>query len=218
MDSGSAAALWMAVVALGGYHGLNPAMGWPLAVANGLVERRAAAVFTTVLPLGAGHLLAMALVLVPFSVLTMVVRWQQPIRIAGALLVLGFGLYRLVQRRHPRWLARIRPTQLVLWSFVIATAHGAGIMLLPFALGLCDTSPGVSRLIVSGLGTALAVSLVHTAAMMAVGTACAWTVYRYLGLRPLERGWLNLDTVWAASLVLAGGASLLLAVPKPIAG
>ena len=137
MPAPDATALWWTVVAIGAYHGLNPAMGWPLAVANGLGERRDAAVFATVVPLGAGHFLAMAVVLVPFTVLGTVLAWQRPIRIAAGLLVLLFGLYRLVDRRHPRFLARIRPTQLALWSFFIATAHGAALMLLPFALGLC---------------------------------------------------------------------------------
>lgn len=213
MGEGSTAALWWAVAGLGAYHGLNPAMGWPLAVANGLSERRAGAVVATVLPLAAGHFLAMGLVLLPFSVLAMAAAWQRPVRIGAALVVIAFGAYRLVQRRHPRWLARIRPTQLLWWSFVIATAHGAGIMLLPFALGLCEAAAGASSLMAGGLSTALAVSLVHTVAMMGMGLTCAWLVYRYLGLRHLKRGWLNLDTVWAMSLLVAGGASLLLAMP-----
>jgi len=205
-----ATALWWTVVAIGAYHGLNPAMGWPLAVANGLGERRDAAVFATVVPLAAGHFLAMAVVLVPFTVLGTLLAWQRPIRIAAGLLVLLFGLYRLVDRRHPRFLARIRPTQLALWSFFIATAHGAGLMLLPFALGLCTPARDAAQMLAGGFGTAVAVSAVHTTAMMAAGLAAAWIVYRWLGLRMLTRGWFNLDVVWGASLVVAGGASLAL--------
>jgi len=202
------AALWLAVVAIGAYHGLNPAMGWPLAVANGLSARRGAAVFATLLPLGAGHFLSMAVVLVPFALLSTVAAWSRPVRIGAALLLMGFGVYRLVDRRHPRWLVRIRPTQLALWSFLIATAHGAGLMLLPVALGLCTTAAGLAPPPAAGAGVALLVASVHTAAMLAAGGCVAWLVYRIFGLRLLNRGWLDLETVWAASLVLAGAAGI----------
>jgi hypothetical protein len=131
------AALWFAIVAVGLYHGLNPAMGWPLAVANGLTERRAGAVFRTVLPLGGGHFAAMAVVLVPLAGLVWTTEWSRAIRLGAGLLVVLFGLYKLMDRRHPRALARIPPTRLAWWSFLMATAHGAGLMLLPFLLGLC---------------------------------------------------------------------------------
>jgi hypothetical protein len=212
-------ALWLAVVAIGLYHGLNPAMGWPLAVANGLTQRSPAAVFATVLPLGGGHFLAMAVVLVPFAWLSWYAAWSQPIRFAAGALVLLFGAYKLVRRRHPRALARIRPTQLAWWSFLAATAHGAGLMLLPFMLGLCATPAAphgmdgahgslMSTLAQSTLGTALSVAAVHTLAMMLAGIAMAWAVYRYLGLQFLRRAWFNLDLAWAASLMLAGGAGI----------
>jgi len=211
MPDGNTAALWLLVVAIGAYHGLNPAMGWPLAVANGLAARRGSAVFATLMPLGAGHFLAMAVVLVPFTVLSLYLAWNRPIRIGAGLLVLLFGLYRLVDRRHPRFLARIRPTQLALWSFLIATSHGAGLMLLPVALGLCTPARGSVQMTGSGLGAALVVSAVHTVAMMGAGLVVAWIVYRYVGLRMLTRGWLNLDVVWGASLVVAGGVSIAIA-------
>jgi len=202
------AALWLAVVAIGAYHGLNPAMGWPLAVANGLSARRGAAVFATLLPIGAGHFLSMAVVLVPFALLSTVAAWSRPVRIGAGLLLMAFGVYRLVDRRHPRWLVRIRPTQLALWSFLIATAHGAGLMLLPVALGLCTTATGLAPPPAAGAGVALLVASVHTAAMLAAGGCVAWLVYRIFGLRLLNRGWLDLETVWAASLVLAGAAGI----------
>src|SRR5690349_13828501 len=107
-------ALWFAVAAIGAYHGLNPAMGWPLAVANGLTERRGSAVVATLGPLAFGHLLAMAVVLLPFALLGALLAWQQPIRIGAGLVVAAFGVWRLVNRRHPRLLARVRPTQLAL--------------------------------------------------------------------------------------------------------
>jgi len=213
------AALWLTVVALGLYHGLNPAMGWPLAVANGLSGRRPAAVFATVLPLGGGHFLAMAVVLVPFAWLSWYAAWSRPLRLGAGALVLLFGAYKLVQRRHPRALARVRPTQLAWWSFLAATAHGAGLMLVPFMLGLCAAPVAphamegahaslLSTLAQSTVGTALSVAAVHTVAMMLAGIAMAWAVYRYLGLQFLRRAWFNLDLAWAASLVLAGGAGI----------
>lgn len=208
MPDGDAAGLWLLVVAIGAYHGLNPAMGWPLAVANGLGARRASAVFATFVPLGAGHFLAMAVVLVPFALLSLYLAWSLPIRIGAGLLVLLFGLYRLVDRRHPRWLARIRPAQLALWSFLIATAHGAGLMLLPVALGLCSPPRGAVPDPGAGLGTALVVAAVHTVSMLGVGLVVAWIVYRWVGLRLLTRAWLNLEIVWGVSLVVAGAAGI----------
>ena len=213
----STASLWAGVVALGLYHGLNPAMGWPLAVARGLEDRRGAAIWMAWLPLGAGHLLAMALVLLPFALLSWLVDWSREIRIGAGLLVLLFGAALLVfaprgLHRH-RWLARIRPTELALWSFLMATAHGAGLMLLPIFMGLCD-APGpaatqVATLMMrASLGTALLVSLIHTLAMIGAGLGLAWIVYRYLGLRVLQRTWLDLDRVWALGLIAAGAAAL----------
>ncbi|MDB5858156.1 MAG: Conserved transrane protein [Ramlibacter sp.] len=212
----AAAALWLTIGAIGLYHGLNPAMGWPLAVANGMSEHRARAVFATLLPLGGGHLAAMAVALLPFAWLTFYVEWSRAIRLGAGALVLLFGLFLLVQRRHPRALARIRPSRLAWWSFLTATAHGAGLMLVPFMLKLCEAQPGqgdahatmMATLARSSLATAVAVAVVHTLAMMLAGLAMAWAVYRYLGLKFLRSAWLNLDRVWAVSLIAAGIAGL----------
>jgi len=210
---GAEAAAWWAVVGFGLYHGLNPAMGWPLAVANGLAARRDAAVFATVLPLGAGHLLAMAAVLLPFTLLAWYVEWSRALRMGAGLLVLGFGLLRLARPRHPRFLARVPPTRLAWWSFLMATAHGAGLMLVPIVLGLCaveGSHPGHVPL-GTGIAIALLMALVHTAVMIASGLALAWAVYRWLGLGFLSRGWLNLESVWASSLVVTGAVAVALA-------
>ena len=222
----AAATLWLTVVALGAYHGLNPAMGWPIAVANGMSVHRAEAVFATVLPLGGGHFGAMAVVLVPFAWLSWYVEWSRPLRLGAGALILLFGVYKLIERRHPRALVRIRPSQLAWWSFLMATAHGAGLMLVPFMLGLCAaTTPAgnaradtalpaaghasvMSYLAQSDLATAVVVAAVHTLAMMIAGLAMAWAVYRYLGLRFLRRAWFNLDLLWGASLVVAGVAGI----------
>jgi len=207
-------ALWLTVVALGLYHGLNPAMGWPLAVANGMTERRAAAVFATMLPLGGGHFLAIAVALAPFAWLGWYLEWHRAIRIGAGLAVLMFGVFKLVRRRHPRMLARIAPTRLAWWSFLMATAHGAGLMLVPFMLGLCAAPvPGhhpavMASLAQTNLRTAMLVAIVHTVATLLAGIVMAWIVYRYLGLRFLRQAWLNLDAVWGLSLVLAGAAGI----------
>lgn len=212
LNADASIGLWFAVLGFGVYHGLNPAMGWPLAVANGLGERRGGAVFATVLPLGAGHLLAMAIVLVPFALLSWYVEWNRAVRFGAGALVLLYGGYRLIKRRHPRFLTRVPPSQLTWWSFLTATAHGAGLMLVPITLSLCVPAASASAhaqmaLLSSNVVTAVAVALLHTVAMIVSGVTIAWLVYRYLGLRFLKRGWFNLDAVWAASLVLTGGVS-----------
>ena len=139
--------LWLAVVASGLYHGANPGMGWPLAVSAGLMERSPRALVSALGPLAVGHLLAMLLVILPFALLITLVEWQRQIQIGASLLVIAFGIYRLVSRSHPRALARIPPTQLALWSFAVAIAHGAGLMLVPIYLGLCGKpiSTGATR-------------------------------------------------------------------------
>ena len=167
--------LWLAIVASGLYHGLNPGMGWPLAVSAGLMEKNSRALVAALWPLTLGHLLAMLVVILPFALLVAVVEWQQQIQIGASLLVIGFGIFLLVNRRHPRALARIRPTQLGLWSFAVAIAHGAGLMLVPIYLGLCraaDLDKGheaAGALISANLGMAVLVSAVHSVAMIAAG-------------------------------------------------
>jgi hypothetical protein len=208
------ALLWMAVVASGLYHGVNPGMGWPLAVSAGLMERRSRALVAALWPLTAGHLLAMLVVILPFSLLVALVQWQRQIQIGASLLVIGFGIFRFVSRRHPRVLTRIRPTQLGLWSFAVAIAHGAGLMLVPIYLGLCSAADlnrghaAAAALINANLGMAVLVSIVHSVAMIAAGGLIAWLVYHYLGLKFVSRSWFNLDATWAVSLILVGGLSL----------
>jgi len=208
------AVLWVAVVASGLYHGVNPGMGWPLAVSAGLMERSSRALVAALWPLTAGHLLAMLVVILPFALLVALVQWQRQVQIGASLLVVGFGIFRFVNRRHPRVLARMRPTQLGLWSFVVAIAHGAGLMLVPIYLGLCragDLNRGheaAGALINANLGMAVLVSVVHSVTMIAAGGILAWLVYRYLGLKFVSQSWFNLDATWASSLVLVGALSL----------
>jgi hypothetical protein len=189
-------------------------MGWPLAVSAGLMERSSRALVAALGPLTAGHLLAMLLVILPFALLITVVEWQRQIQIGAGLLVIGFGVFRLLNRRHPRALTRIRPTQLGLWSFAVAIAHGAALMLVPIYLGLCQASDldktheAAGALINANLGMAALVSAVHSAAMLVAGGLSAWLAYRYLGLKIVSRSWFNLDTIWAASLILVGTVAL----------
>ena len=205
--------LWLAVIVSGLYHGVNPGMGWPLAVSAGLMEKSPRALLAALWPLSAGHWLAMLVVLLPFSLLLALAEWRLQIQIGASLLVIGYGLFLLAAWRHPRALARIKPAQLGLWSFAIAIAHGAGLMLVPIYLGLCQAGSDwghekFAALISNGLGTAFLVASIHAAAMIAAGGSLAWLVYRYLGLKFVSRSWFNLDAVWATSLILAGGVSL----------
>jgi len=189
-------------------------MGWPLAVSAGLMEKNSRALIATLWPLAVGHLLAMLAVFLPFALLAALVEWQWQIRISAGLLVVAFGIFLLVNRRHPRALARITPTQLGLWSFTVAIAHGAGFMLVPIYLGLCQVADlgsshkAASALINGNLRMAVLVTLVHGTAMIAAGGVFAWSVYRYLGLKFVSRSWFNLDAIWALSLILVGALSL----------
>ena len=202
-------ALWPAVIVSGVYHGVNPGMGWPLAVSAGLMGKGRRDLIASLGPLGAGHFLAMAAILAPFAAMTALVAWQREIRIGAGLFVIAAGVYFLVAR-HPRFLARIKPTQLALWSFAVATAHGAGLMLLPIYLGICAAGEqdaghqAAAALMRGNLGTAIAVSIVHATAMIVSGGIVAFAVYEWLGLRFISKSWFNLDVVWALSLILVG--------------
>ena len=178
------------------------------------MERRAWALLTALCYLAAGHVLAMFVVMVPFAVLAILFAWQHEIQIGASVLVIGFGVFLLIWKRHPRVLARIPPSRLALWSFAVAIAHGAGLMLVPIYLGLCrsfDMDQGhqaARTLIDANLGMALLVSGVHAIAMFIAGGLLAWLVYRYLGLKFVARSWFNLDAIWASGLILVGTLSL----------
>jgi len=206
--------LWLGVVGSGFYHGVNPAMGWPLAVSAALMEKSPRALVSALAVLAAGHMLAMLAVLLPFALLLVLAEWQHFIQLGASLLLIGFGVFRLIDRRHPRALARIRPTQLGLWSFAVAIAHGAGLMLIPIYLGLCraaDLDPthrAAGALVEKDLDMVVLVSLVHATAMLAAGGCLAALVYRHLDLSLVSRAWFNLDAGWAISLILVGVVAL----------
>ena len=135
------------------------------------------------------------------------------------MLLVIFGVYKLFSQRHPRFLARIGPSHLAMWSFLLATAHGAGLMLVPVVLGLCTNTagahgghPALLGLAGGSLALTLAAATVHTGVMVLTSGAIAWVVYRYVGLGLLRQGWLNLDLLWAVLLIVVGGIAVLVAL------
>lgn len=203
-------ALWGAVVFSGVYHGINPGMGWPLAVSAGLMEGNRRAMLKAIGALAVGHFLAMLAILLPFSMLNTLVIWETQIRVTAGAVVVIMGVYLLINRRHPRFLARVAPSRLVLWSFLAAMAHGAGLMLVPIYLGICSVAPSdgghvaAQALMNQNLVSAFLVALAHTAAMTLSGGIIAAAIHFYFGLKFLSRTWFNLDIVWALSLVMVG--------------
>jgi hypothetical protein len=215
---------WLALILLGAYHGLNPAMGWLFAVALGLQEGRREAVIKAFWPIALGH--AAAVVLVVTAVLAaQVVVPLGVLKYLGAGALILFGLYKLVRRKHPRWVGmRVGFRDLTAWSFVMASAHGAGLMLVPVLLKLSGTMQemehqaheahehwghGVHLFLTDPAALAdLAAVGVHTLAMFAVMAAVALVVYEKFGVMILKRAWFNLDLVWAGALVAAGVVTL----------
>ncbi len=209
MELTGAAGLWLAVVLSGLYHGLNPGMGWPLAVSSALFERRRSALWPALGALSLGHFAAMLGILLPFSMMAILIDYQREIRIGAGLIVIGMGLYLVITRRHPRFLARIPPHKLTLWSFLVALAHGAALMLVPIYLGLCaieelDAGHRAASALMATTALALGVAVLHTAAMIGSGGALAYAVHRWFGLQFLKKGWFDLETVWAVSLIGVG--------------
>ncbi len=206
----STAGLWLAVVLSGAYHGLNPGMGWPLAVSSALMEQRPSALWRALTALAGGHFVAMLGVLLPFAMMAVLVEYQREIRIGAALIVITMGVHIAITRRHPRMLSRVPPSKLALWSFLVALAHGAALMLVPIYLGLCGSDEletgqiAVSQIMASNGLLVLTVAALHTAAMILGGGILAFAVYRWLGLQFLSRSWFNLELVWALSLIAVG--------------
>jgi hypothetical protein len=205
---------WVTLALLGAWHGANPAMGWLFAVSRGLQERRGGAVAGALPPIALGHALAIAAALAVFAVgkasLNIVhLRW------VTAAVVIGFGLLKLVRHRHPHWVGmRVGFRDLLVWSFLMATAHGAGLMLVPLFLAGAPAAMGPSchahaGLTLSGPSGYLGATAVHTAAMLLATGAIAIVVYYKLGLALLRRAWLNLDWLWAGALVVSGAAVLI---------
>jgi hypothetical protein len=195
------------MVGLGIYHGINPGMGWLFALSLGLQQRSERGIWTSLLPITTGHAASIALVAA-----LMLAAWNLvplgTLRIATALVLLSFGLYRFfTYYRHPRWVGmRVGLRDLFAWSFLMAFAHGAGLMVAPFMLSIAGTG-GPEAIFSSWAGVALAIGL-HTLAMLVVMGAVAWIVYKKLGLRVLRKSWVNFDLIWAVALVIVGGIAL----------
>lgn len=200
---------WAALLLLGAVHGLNPGMGWLFAVALGLQEKNRKAVWGALLPLATGHALAIALAVGIAAAVGLVLPTGEVKWIVAATL-LGLGVVRLRRHRHPRGIGmRVNKRDLTIWSFLMATAHGAGLMALPFVLAM---EPGT---MMSGmhhgarfmgqahgatLPTGLLATAAHTAGYLAVLALMAALVYERLGLRMLRTAWINLDLIWAGAL------------------
>jgi hypothetical protein len=193
---------WLAVVALGAYHGINPAMGWLFAVALGLQQRRRGAVLGALPAIALGHEASVAVVVALVYVAEFVAA-AAVLRVAGAVALVLFGLYKLLKpRSHPRWVGmRVSRWDLVVWSFLMSSAHGAGLMLFPILVH--NEIEGFP----TALENLLAVSL-HTAAMLVTMAAIALLVYEKLGVGVLRKAWLNLDAVWATAIIAAGAVTL----------
>jgi hypothetical protein len=202
---------WLAIAGLGAYHGLNPAMGWLFAVAIGLQERRRAAVLQALPPIALGHEASVAFAVALVSGAQLLVA-PDVVRTAGAALLILFGAYKLFRpRSHPRWVGmRVNRRELVAWSFLMSTAHGAGLMLFPFVVGSVEAAGhdhALALVSASALQSVVAVTL-HTGAMLAVMGALALVVYEKLGLGIVRRAWVNLDPVWATAFAVAGLVTL----------
>ncbi|MGI9419329.1 MAG: hypothetical protein ACR2RA_15995 [Geminicoccaceae bacterium] len=202
---------WLTLIGLGMFHGANPAMGWLFAVALGLHRGSRREVIAALPPIAIGHFLSTVIVAGLIVVLGVVVDHVLIQRLAGLLLI-GWGVYHQVYGHRHR--VRVGMTTgfagLVFWSFLMATAHGAGMMLVPALIPLClSGTPGADLLEGGSLVTAaLAISL-HALAMLAVTAVIAIVVYEWVGVAFLRRGWINLDLVWTAALILAGMILLL---------
>jgi hypothetical protein len=197
---------WLALAGLGAFHGINPGMGWLFAVALGLHRGGRRVVLASLVPIAVGHMLSVAAVVLLVVAFGTVVE-RRPIEIAGGILLLGWAAYRW--RYGHRHRVRVGMTAglagLGLWSFLMATGHGAGLMLVPIVLPLCLAAAPGGELTASGsVPVALGAIAVHTMAMLAVTGAIALGVYQWVGVAFLRRGWLNLDRLWIAALVVAG--------------
>jgi len=201
---------WLALAGLGAFHGINPAMGWLFAVALGLHRRSRTVVLQSLIPIAFGHALAIAVAALALVVLATIVD-QRAIRMVSGVVLIGWAVYhRLYGSRHRvRVGMRVGMVGLGLWSFVMATGHGAGLMLLPILLRLDPPGSSAGHLAghsipAASLSLPLAAIGVHTLAMLAVTGAMALLVYEWIGLAFLRRGWINLDLLWTAALVVTG--------------
>jgi hypothetical protein len=203
---------WIAIVALGAYHGINPGMGWLFAVALGMQQGRASGVWRALPPIALGHTVAVSAV-VALAMLARVVIPLDALELVIAVMLVMLGGYRLWRHRHPRFGGmQVNGRDLTMWSFLMASAHGAGLMVLPFVIDVdaavsAETGMHAHQLAASSSMSAwmdAAAVGVHSVTYLAVTALIAWIVYRKVGLAILRTAWFNLDWLWAGALVLTG--------------
>jgi hypothetical protein len=201
---------WVTLFLLGAYHGINPAMGWLFAVALGLQKNRGRAVWESLLPIATGHVAAIAAVIV-LAVLAGAVVPVRVLRIAVVVILIGFGVYRIVSKSHPRFGGmQVGFRDLTVWSFLMACAHGAGLMLLPVLLGMSAVGAGHESHISAfpSVKMQLVAVAIHTCGYLLLTGTIAWIVFSRLGVSVLRKAWLNLDFVWALALIATAGLTL----------
>ena len=205
-------ASWLALAGLGAFHGLNPGMGWLFAVALGMQENRRGAVWQALIPLTLGHLLAIA-VAIGVAVAAGAALSPGLLRWPVALLLVGLGIRQFFRHSHPRWASmRVGMSGLTVWSFLMASAHGAGLMVLPVFLSMTVVASGPSchaRGASSQASAGALATLAHGFGYLAVTALVAWFVVDRLGLGLLRKAWINLDAIWAAALILTGCLTLM---------
>jgi hypothetical protein len=200
------------LVGLGAFHGVNPGMGWLFAVALGMQERRRSAVWRALLPLGIGHGLAIA-VAVAIAVLAGAIIPIRNLRWPVAVFLVALGVFQLVRHQHPRWVGmRVGIGGLTLWSFLMASAHGAGLMVLPvfLAMGQETNQPACHAVTASTPMAALLATFLHAVGYLLITGAVALVVFERLGVRILRKAWFNIDLVWVATLITTGLITILL--------
>ena len=211
-------AAWLTLAGLGAYHGVNPAMGWLFAVSRGMQERSRRAVLRSLVPIAIGHEASIALV-AALVVGLEVVADSSTLRVVAAAALFGFGIFRFVKpRAHFRWTSmRVTDRELTVWSFLMSTAHGAGLMIAPVLIGLqasIDRTGARTHdradlsLLHASIGAGAIGIAVHVLAMLAVMAVVAVLVYDRLGLKVLRTAWINTDRLWAGAFVLAAFITL----------
>jgi len=209
-DTPAELAPWLALAGLGLFHGINPAMGWLFAVALGLNRHSQKVVLLSLIPIAIGHAAAVALVLAAVLALGLIFDWMILSRVTGLVLIgwaIWHGLYG--HRRRVRVGMQTGMAGLALWSFLMAGAHGAGLMLIPVVMPLClAAAPAEELTASSSMPIALAALAVHTGAMLATIAVISLIVYKWVGVAFLTRSWINLDLVWIVALGICGAALL----------
>jgi hypothetical protein len=208
----SEAGPWLAIAGLGLFHGLNPAMGWLFAVALGLHRHSQRVVLISLLPIALGHAAAVAAVVAIALTLGLILDTTTLLRLAAVILI-GWALWHFARGHRQRVRIGMQASLLGLavWSFLMASAHGAGLMLIPVVMPLClANSPGAELTATGSLPIAAAALGLHTAVMLATIGVISFAVYRWIGVEFLRRGWINLDLLWTAALLVCGVALLMM--------